>query len=501
MGEIILSMHDISKTFPGVKALNKVSLNVYAGEVMALLGENGAGKSTLMKILSGVYKLEEGVIHFEGRDVVFDSPGAAQKGGIAIIHQELNMIPHMRIYENIFLGREMKKKGGRLDKKGMICAANELLGKIGVTLDATWYVSQLSIAQQQMVEIAKAVSLNAKVIVMDEPTDTLPDADVENLFRIIEKLRNEGKGIVYISHRLKEIFAICDRVTVLRDGTWIGERAVAEINEDELIKMMVGRTLDEQYPYINTVKEEEVLRVQGLSNQYVHNISFSLKRGELLGIAGLVGAGRTELARTLFGVYPPKEGEIKLHQKSYAAKTPRQALDQGICYISEDRKKDGLILILDVKNNITVSSLKKLRQGIMLNKRKELECCEDYRRSMNIKTPSIYQKVGNLSGGNQQKVALSKGIMTEPEVLIMDEPTRGVDVGAKKEIYGLLNELKESGKSIIMISSDMPEILGMSDRVLVMNEGKLKGELSRAEATQEKIMQMIVAQPEKGAEV
>lgn len=498
MGEPILSMRDISKSFPGVKALDRVSLNVYAGEVMALMGENGAGKSTLMKILSGVYKLDEGSILFEGKEVVFDTPKAAQAGGIAIIHQELNMIPHMRIYENIFLGREIRR-GGVLDKKEMIRQAGILMQDMAVDIDVTKKVADLSIAQQQMVEIAKAVSLSAKVIVMDEPTDTLPDADVDNLFRIIRKLRDEGKGIVYISHRLNELFAICDKVTVLRDGTWIGERNVADITEDDLIQMMVGRTLDEQYPHEYTVEDSTVLTVRNVSNHYVHDISFELKKGEILGIAGLVGAGRTELAKTLFGAYPAQNGEILLNGKPYRARTPREALDQGICYVSEDRKKDGLILMLDVRNNITISSLKKIRNGIVINKSKENQRCEEYRKSMNIKTPSISQKVRNLSGGNQQKVALSKGIMTEPEVLIMDEPTRGVDVGAKKEIYGLLNDLKRTGKSIIMISSDMPEILGMSDRILVMHEGRIKGELSREEATQEKIMQIIVTQKEGGA--
>lgn len=494
MDEIILSMRDISKTFPGVKALDRVSLNIYKGQVMALMGENGAGKSTLMKILSGVYSLEQGEILLDGKKEVFSSPREAQKKGIAIIHQELNMIPHMRVYENIFLGREIKRKGGILDRKGMQAEAGKLLNEMGVEIDPSAFVSSLSIAQQQMVEIAKAISLNARILVMDEPTDALPDSDVENLFRIIRKLKAEGKGIVYISHRLGELFQICDKATVLRDGTLIGERKVAELDENELIRMMVGRTLDEQYPYENTVSQEEILRVEGLSNAYVHEISFSLKRGELLGISGLVGAGRTELAKTLFGVYPQEKGSILLKGKSYKASSSREALNQGICYVSEDRKKEGLILMHDVRSNITLSSLKKIEKGICLDKKEEEKRCLEYKESMNIKTPSIRQTVGNLSGGNQQKVALSRGIMTEPDVLIMDEPTRGVDVGAKKEIYELLNRLKRSGKSILMISSDMPEILGMSDRVLVMGQGKIKGEFDRSEVTQEKIMQSIVAQ-------
>lgn len=490
--EPILRMEDIHKSFPGVKALSGVSLNVYEGQVMALLGENGAGKSTLMKVLTGVYKKDSGKVTFEGKEVAFANSREANNAGIAIIHQELNLIPHMRVYENIFLGRELKNKLGTLDKAQMIARSKELLGSIGIDLDPTVKMYGLSIALQQMVEIAKALSLNSKIIVMDEPTDALPDNDVANLFGIIRKLQAQKKGIVYISHRLKEVFEICDKATILRDGTFIAQKDVSELNEESLITMMVGRTLAEQFPHVEHSSDEVVLSVKGLSNDLIHDISFELKKGEIVGIAGLVGAGRTELAKTLYGFYPRKSGVVSLLGKPIQPTSPRQAIEQGICYITEDRKRDGLVLLLDVKTNITISSLKTITRGISLNKSKENAICEQYREKMNIKTPSITQKVKNLSGGNQQKIALAKGLMTDPQVLILDEPTRGIDVGAKKEIYDLINDLKVKGQSVLMISSEMPEILGMSDRILVMGGGTIKGELSREDATQEKIMQIIM---------
>lgn len=492
MGKEILKMENISKSFPGVKALDDVNFTVYENEVMALLGENGAGKSTLMKILSGVYTKDEGKIILEGEEVDITSPRDATSKGIAIIHQELNLVPYLTVYENIFLGREMKSPYGGLYKKEMIKQSREILERLKVNISPTTTVNYLSIAQQQMVEIAKALSLNAKIIIMDEPTDTLTDNEVSSLFEIIRELKKQGKGLVYISHRIKEVFEVCDKLTVLRDGQFVGERNVSEVDEGEIIRLMVGRTLDEQFPYIKTDYDEEVLKVENLNNEYVKDLSFTLKKGEILGISGLVGAGRTELAKTLYGFYKKDTGKIILNGEELNLNSPKEALDKGIVYVSEDRKSDGLILIMDVKSNITISALEKFKTFLGLDKKKEYEVAEEYKEKINIKTPSLYQQVKNLSGGNQQKVAIAKSLLTDPKVLILDEPTRGVDVGAKREIYDLLNEIKKEGRSIIMISSEMPEILGMSDRILVMHEGELKGELNREEATQEKIMSYIV---------
>lgn len=501
MGNPILKMENVSKSFPGVKALDKVNLTVYENEVMALLGENGAGKSTLMKILSGVHEKDGGEIFLEGEPLEVMSPKDATDKGIAIIHQELNLIPYLTVYENIFLGRELKTSIGRLDKKEMIKQTREILERLKVDIKPRTLVNSLSIAQQQMVEIAKALSLDAKIIIMDEPTDTLTDQEVDSLFEIIHELKRQGKGLVYISHRLKEVFEICDRLTVLRDGQFIGEKLVAEVDEAEIIRLMVGRTLDEQFPYIETNYKEEVLKVENLNNEYVKDLSFNLRKGEILGISGLVGAGRTELAKTLYGYYKKESGSIILNDEELNLNSPKSALDKGIVYVSEDRKADGLILGMDITSNITISSLEKFKTGLGLSRKKEQKVAGEYRDKINIKTPSLSQKVQNLSGGNQQKVAIAKSLLTDPEVLILDEPTRGVDVGAKREIYDLLNEIKKEGRSIIMISSEMPEILGMSDRILVMHDGELKGELSREEASQEKIMSHIMKGEENNDEI
>lgn len=492
MEEPMLKMKNISKKFPGVKALDSVDFNVYKNEVMALLGENGAGKSTLMKILSGVYKKDSGQILSEGIPMDILSPKDATDKGISIIHQELNLIPNLAVYENIFLGREIKFSTGKLNKKEMIYQSKELMERLNVDINPTIKVKSLSIAQQQMIEIAKALSLNAQIIIMDEPTDTLTDTEVKSLFNIINELKSQGKGLVYISHRIKEIFDICDKLTILRDGQFIAERHVKDIDEEEVIRLMVGRNLEEQFPYRKSKYDDEVLKVEGLSNEHIKDISFSLKKGEILGISGLVGAGRTELAKTLYGVYKMDSGTITIDGKVESYTTPKQALNKGIVYVSENRKEDELIMIMDVKGNMTLSALDKFKKLFRLDKKGEFKVASEYKDKINIKTPSLYQKVQNLSGGNQQKVAISKSLLTDPKILILDEPTRGVDVGAKKEIYDLLNQIKSEGKSIIMISSEMPEVLGMSDRILVMHEGRIKGELSREEATQEKIMNYIM---------
>ena len=493
MGKVVLEMRDIVKRFPGVLALNGVSLKVYEGEAMALLGENGAGKSTLMKCLTGVYQRDEGSILYNGREIAYTNARQAQDDGIAIIHQELNLIPRMKVYENIFLGREVKKKGGALDKKYMYEKSAELLREIRINISPNALISSLSIAQQQMVEIAKALLMDAKVIVMDEPTDALPDEEVESLFNIIRELKKKNKGIVYISHRLNEIFEICDRATILRDGQFIAEKLVSELDQPSLISMMVGRTLDQQFPYEPMPLGDVVLSVKGLTNNLVRDISFEVRSGEVLGIIGLVGAGRTELAQTIYGLHEWTEGEILLKGKPIHPANPNQAIRHGIYYMTEDRKRNGLVLIMDVRKNISLSALDKITTFGKVDVKKERAICADFIEKINVKTPSQNQRVRNLSGGNQQKVVLSKALMTEPDVLILDEPTRGIDVGAKKEIYMLINQLKERGKAIIMISSEMPEILGMSDRVLVLHEGRCKGELSREEATQEKIMEKILS--------
>ena len=492
MANIILRLQDISKAFPGVQALNRASLNVYEGEVMALLGENGAGKSTMMKVLTGVYQRDSGTITYQGRQVNYHNARQAQEDGIAIIHQELNLVPKMKVFENVFLGRELKDRFGT-DVRGMVEKTRELLSLVHVDLDPREKVGALSIAQQQMVEIAKALLLDARVIVMDEPTDALPDDEVANLFAVIRRLKEQGKAIVYISHRLGEVFQICERATILRDGEFMGERLVGELDMDELIRLMVGRPLEQQYPYMEGTSKETALAVHGLSNEHIHDISFELRKGEVLGVAGLVGAGRTELAQTLYGLYPWEAGEAELLGRSFRPRNPREAIRGGLYYMTEDRKRNGLVMLMDVKANITLSSLPSILKRGAIDTRKEKALVGDYIDKIHIKTPSMRQRVGNLSGGNQQKVVLSKALMTQPEVLILDEPTRGIDVGAKKEIYLLIGELKARGKAVLMISSEMPEVLGMSDRIMVLHEGCKMGELSHDEATQEKIMELIIS--------
>ena len=493
MKQPILQMKNIVKEFPGVKALDGVNLELYEGKVMGLMGENGAGKSTLMKVLSGVYKKDGGEIYYKGKLEDIKDTKDAQEKGIAIIHQELNLINDLSIGENIFLGRERRKALGNIDWKKLHNDAQELLNKLDVKSNSKDLLKSLSIGQQQMVEIAKALSLDAKIIIMDEPTDALTDKETESLFKVINELKAEGKSIVYISHRLKEIFEMCDYITVIRDGKYVGQENVCEIDEDKMIEMMVGRKLTDQFPKLESNKKDVILKVRNLNNRYVHNVSFDVKGGEIVGIAGLMGAGRTELAKTIYGYYKKQSGEIYIKGKKIENKSAKDGLKNGIAYVSEDRKGDGLILGLSVKENMSISSLDKVSSLLSINKSKELKEVKNYIDKMNIKTPSENQIIKNLSGGNQQKVAIGKALMTDPDVLILDEPTRGVDVGAKKEIYDLINEFKKEGKAVIMISSEMPEILGMSDRILVISEGKLTGEFDREEATQEIILKSAVS--------
>ncbi|KAB1520243.1 ribose ABC transporter ATP-binding protein RbsA [Photobacterium damselae] len=488
MTQPILALEGIEKAFPGVKALDNACLNVYPGKVMALMGENGAGKSTLMKVLTGIYSKDAGEVRYQGAPVHFHGPRHSQEAGISIIHQELNLIPELTIAENIFLGREKTNVFGGIKWAEMYREADALLKRLNVKHSSRQLLGELSLGEQQMVEIAKALSFKSQVIIMDEPTDALTDTETESLFNVINELRSEGCGIVYISHRLKEIFEICDDITVLRDGKFIGECRVADTDEDGLIEMMVGRRLDEQYPRIAVKHGTTCLEVKNLTGSGINDVSFTLDRGEILGISGLMGAGRTELMKVVYGALTRESGDVILDGKIINPISPQDGLANGIAYISEDRKGDGLILGLSVKENMSLCALEQLSNGIKIDQQQEVIAVEDFIRLFNIKTPTRDQIIGNLSGGNQQKVAIAKGLMTKPKVLILDEPTRGVDVGAKKEIYQLINQFKADGMSIILVSSEMPEVLGMSDRILVMHEGRISGEFTPEEANQEKLL-------------
>ncbi|ABV85843.1 ribose ABC transporter ATP-binding protein RbsA [Shewanella pealeana] len=488
MTQAILQLQAIEKSFPGVKALDKACLNVYPGQVMALMGENGAGKSTLMKVLTGIYSLDAGSIRYQGESRTFNGPRDSQAAGISIIHQELNLLPELTIAENIFLGREITSRFGRILWDEINAQATALLTRLGISHSPQTLVGSLSLGEQQMVEIAKAISFDSKVIIMDEPTDALTDVETQALFKVINELRDQGCGIVYISHRMQEIFTICDAVTVLRDGGFIDESAIAEITEDQLIERMVGRKLADQYPRIAITHQGCRLAVNNLSGLGVENVSFELNRGEILGFSGLMGAGRTELMKLIFGAAAKTQGEVSLNGELTAINSPQQALAAGIAYISEDRKGDGLLLDLSVKENMSICALSKLSRGVQLRHQDEIAEVDQFIGAFNIKTPNRDARIGNLSGGNQQKVAIAKGLMIAPQVLILDEPTRGVDVGAKKEIYDLINRFKADGMSIILVSSDMPELLGMSDRILVMHQGQISGEFDASQADQEAIL-------------
>ncbi|MEQ9919464.1 ribose ABC transporter ATP-binding protein RbsA [Pectobacterium brasiliense] len=485
----LLQLQGITKSFPGVKALSGAALKVYPGKVMALVGENGAGKSTMMKVLTGIYRKDAGSIHFLGKEVDFSGPKASQEAGIGIIHQELNLIPQLTIAENIFLGREFTNRFGRIDWNKMYAEADKLLKRLNLRYDSRRMVGDLSIGDQQMVEIAKVLSFESKVIIMDEPTDALTDTETASLFSVLKELQSQGCGIVYISHRLKEIFEICDDITVFRDGQFIGERPVSDLEEDTLIEMMVGRKLEDQYPRSNKVPGEVRLKVQNLSGPGVDSVSFTVRKGEILGVAGLMGAGRTELMKILYGALPRTGGNVTLDGRDVVTRKPQDGLANGIVYISEDRKRDGLVLGMSVKENMSLTALRYFSHaGGRLKHAEEQLTVADFIRLFNVKTPSMEQPIGLLSGGNQQKVAIARGLMTRPNVLILDEPTRGVDVGAKKEIYQLINQFKEEGLSIILVSSEMPEVLGMSDRIIVMHEGRLSGDFPIEQATQEALM-------------
>lgn len=485
----LLELEGIDKAFLGVNALIQAGLRVYPGRVMALIGENGAGKSTLMKVLTGIYQADHGRLTYQGQTRWFSGPRDSQQHGISIIHQELNLIPELSIAENIFLGREPTGALGRIRWSALYQQAQALLDRLGVRHAVNTRLGDLSLGEQQMVEIAKALSFESRIIIMDEPTDALTDTETERLFSVVRELKAEGRGIVYISHRLKEIIQICDDVTVLRDGRFIAERAVADVDEDAIIELMVGRRLEEQYPRIPVKPGRTSLAVHQLNGQGIHDISFALKEGEILGISGLMGSGRSELMRMIYGALPRYSGDLSLYDHPIAPTSPADGLKAGIAYISEDRKSDGLIVELSVQENMSLCALRNFAGYLgYIQPQPERQAVADFIKLFNIKTPHQKQLIKFLSGGNQQKVAIAKGLMTRPKVLILDEPTRGVDVGAKKEIYQLINQFKEDGMSLILVSSDMPEVLGMSDRILVMHEGRIAAEFSAAEASQERLM-------------
>ncbi|HNR36322.1 MAG TPA: sugar ABC transporter ATP-binding protein [Candidatus Hydrogenedentes bacterium] len=492
MSEFVLEMRNIVKRFPGVLALDNVQFDLRPREVHCLVGENGAGKSTLMKILSGAQPMDSGEIRLSGERVDIHSPHHAQQLGISMIYQEFNLSPYLSVAENIFLGREPRiGKTPFINWSKMYADAREVLGRIRVEIDVRKPVNECSVAQQQMVEIAKAISFNSKIIVMDEPSATLTDHELRALFDLIRTLRRQDIGLVYISHRLEEIFEIGDRLTVMRDGQYIGTHAVCDLKRDDIIRMMVGRELKDEFPKEIFTPGAERLRVEGLSRHGAfNNVSFSLRAGEIVGLTGLVGAGRTEVARAIFGADTPDAGTLTLDGKPVTVASPQDAIRQGIGLLTEDRKGQGLVLGMTVRENTTLANLKSLVRILFVDRRRERAVTGQYVKELQIKTPSIEQSVQNLSGGNQQKVVLAKWLFTESKILIFDEPTRGIDVGAKVEIYKLMNDLARRGACILMISSELPEVLGMCDRILVMHEGRLAGELSRAEATQERIMQL-----------
>lgn len=493
MSETFLQMKHITKRFPGVLALNDVQFTLRRGEVHALLGENGAGKSTLMKILSGVYQPDEGEIIFEDKPVSFSDPLSAQNVGITIIHQEFNLFPELTVEGNIFIGREFcKKNRWRLDEKQQRQATIEILQKLNLAIKPDTLVADLTVAQQQMVEIAKAISVNARILIMDEPTAALTETEIESLFRVTRLLKEQGTGIVYISHRLEELALIADRATVMRDGQYISTVDYECVKISDLIAMMVGRDLGNIYPRREALQQRiPVLEVNGLTRKGVLNdINFTLYRGEILGFAGLMGAGRTELARAIFGADSIDSGTLKLNGKETVIKDISDAIQQGISYLTEDRKKEGLALNLSVERNIMLGNYPEYSDRFgNIDSRRCQQTSEEQVKALRIKTPNLEQAALNLSGGNQQKIIIARWVCKDTDILIFDEPTRGIDVGAKLEIYELMNRLVAKGKSIIMISSELPEVLGMCDRILVMRSGRITGELSAKEATQEKIMQ------------
>ena len=483
-------MKNITKTFPGVKALDNVSVDVRAGEVHALLGENGAGKSTLIKVLGGIYHADSGEIYIEGQKVEINTVQDAEKNGISIIHQELVLVPYMTVAENIFLGKEIMS-GKFVNRKAMEKRAQELLDEYHMHVNAGELLVNLTIAQQQMVEIVKAVSTDAKIIVMDEPTSSISDNEVDQLFSIIRDLTSRGVGIIYISHKMSELQQICDRVTVMRDGTYVGTKDVKTTSNDELIAMMVGRQLTNYYTRDYQKGGDVILKAEHISDgDMAKDVSFEARKGEILGFAGLVGAGRSETMKAIFGLGKHRSGKVYIDGKEVHISSPVDAMKYGLALVPEDRKLDGLYMVQDITYNTSIEVLGDFMHGISVDRQKEEEITQKYIDMLSIKTPSQAQRAGNLSGGNQQKVMIGRWLATNPKILILDEPTRGVDVGAKAEIYAIMNDLAKQGMTIIMISSELPEIINMSDRVYVMSEGVVTGCLDHSEVSQEAIMKL-----------
>ena len=499
MNKVIVSMNNISKSFPGVKALDHVKFELRSGEVMALLGENGAGKSTLMKILSGVYTRDEGTMEIFGKSYENLTPKQAQAAGVAIIHQELNMCRHLTVTENMFLGREIKG-GISLNNSKMQKEAKKILDDLHIDISPDQVVGDLPVSKQQMVEIAKALSINARILIMDEPTSSLTAKEIDDLFRIIRKLRDEGRGIVYISHRLEELSHIVDRVTIMRDGQYITSGNFKDMTMDEIIRNMVGREIKEKFPRVECEKGKKILAVQNLNaGTMVRNINFSLYEGEIVGFAGLMGAGRTETTRAIFGVDPKDSGEIYVDGKQIQISCPMDAIRNGVVLAPEDRKKDGLCTKLSIRQNLALPNLDLVcsKMGVV-NSAKEDALCEKAVKDLRIKTPNVEIDSGNLSGGNQQKVVVGKWLARDSRVVIFDEPTRGIDVGAKVEIYNLMNDLKKQGIAVMFVSSEMPEVMGIADRIIVMCDGRITGEVMAKEASQDEILTMATAFENKG---
>ncbi|GKX31533.1 putative ribose/galactose/methyl galactoside import ATP-binding protein 1 [Vallitalea longa] len=490
--EYLLKASDISKSFPGVKALDNVNFDLKPGEVHVLLGENGAGKSTLIKVLAGIHKPDTGTIKYKDKEVKIQGPKHAQEIGIGVIYQELNLCHHLSVAENIFLGRE-HVNGFRLNRKKMIEESKKYLSLLQANINPKALVKDLTVSKRQMVEIAKTISMNADVIIMDEPTSSLSEKEVSELFEVIKTLKNQKKGIIYISHKMDELELIADRVSVFRDGTYIATKEYKDTNIDELISLMVGRSLDDKFPRVEVEVGEEILKVENINvKNLLSDINFSIREGEILGIAGLVGCGRTEMAKTIFGAIKKDSGNIYLNNKKVKINSPRDSVKNGILYVPEDRKNEGLAVNLSVADNIILPNMEAvISKKLGIKKNKSIKKISDKTvKDFNIKTPSINQKINNLSGGNQQKVVIGKWINKKPKVLIFDEPTRGIDVQAKTEIYKILNNLKKQAVGVVVISSELPELLGITDRILVMREGTISGELITKEATQEKIMNL-----------
>ncbi|MBY3467434.1 sugar ABC transporter ATP-binding protein [Rhizobium laguerreae] len=490
--EYLLSAEGVRKEFPGVVALDDVQFRLKRASVHALMGENGAGKSTLMKILAGIYTPDKGDIRLKGIEIRLKSPLDALENGIAMIHQELNLMPFMTVAENIWIRREPKNRLGFIDHGVMHRMTEDLFTRLNIAIDPDIEVRHLSVANRQMVEIAKAVSYNSDVLIMDEPTSALTEREVEHLFRIIRDLRAQGIGIVYITHKMNELFEIADEFSVFRDGRYIGTHASTDVTRDDIIRMMVGREITQMFPKEEVPIGEVVLSVKDLRLKGVfNNVSFEVRAGEILGVAGLVGSGRSNVAETLFGVTPASSGSIELYGKPVTISSPTEAIRNRMAFLTEDRKDTGCLLILDILENMQIAVLQdRYVKGGFVQQRAVEATCEDMAKKLRVKTPNLYERVENLSGGNQQKVLIGRWLLTNPRILILDEPTRGIDVGAKAEIHRLVTEMARDGVAVVMISSEMPEVLGMSDRIMVMHEGRVTGFLNRDEATQIKVMEL-----------